>query len=117
MKPNTKLIEIIVSELDAINEIGGAMQPNATGTQIQQPQQQQPVTQQRIPSDVQSLSRANSNAQNVQRASTRINTVAEFPEAFRVWFQSLGYKPENRQISIMKVKSEVERIMKEMGFR
>ena len=69
------------------------------------------------PSDVQSLNRATQSASSVQRASSRINTTTEFPEAFRLWFSSLGYKPDNPAISIMKVKTEIDKVMKSMGYR
>ena len=71
----------------------------------------------RQPSDVQSLNKATQTASSVQKASQRINTATEFPEAFRVWFQGLGYKPDNPAINIVKVKTEIERVMRSMGYR
>ena len=87
-----------------------AVQPQAGA----QPQAGQPPRQ---PGDVQTLGRASKNAGTVQTASQRINTATEFPEAFRLWFTSLGYKPENPAINIAKVKIEIEKVMKSMGFR
>lgn len=81
----------------------------------QQQQQQQQVPKQ--PSDVKSLAKANQSASSVQTASKRINTTTEFPEAFKVWFSSLGYTPDNPAISIMKVRTEVERVLRELGFK
>jgi len=104
-----KIDKIIAEVLDKFNEPSMG-QNNA-------PQGQQQVQQPRQPGDVQTLNRANQNASTVLSASKRINTTTEFPEAFRVWFSGLGYSPENPAISIMKVKTEVERIMKEMGYR
>lgn len=81
---------------------------------------QQPVAQPaapKQPSDVQTLSRANQNATTVQTASKRINTATEFPEAFRLWFTQLGYKPNNPAISIMKVRTEIEKVMRSMGYK
>ena len=120
MKKDSKerLIEImerVVPNFKLNEEIGGA----AVNPGIQQPVAPQPaaVQQPRQPADVAALGRANKNAQGVTRTSKAINTEYEFPEAFRIWFQGLGYKPENPAISIMKVKTEVERVMKDMGYR
>ena len=88
--------------------------PNATQTTGQQPIANKQPNQ---PSDVKSLYRANQNATSVRTAGKRINTTTEFPEAFRVWFSSLGYRPDNPAISIMKVRTEVEKIMRSMGYK
>jgi len=77
--------------------------------------QQQPVAQQ--PSDVKALGKANQSATNVQNASRRINTATEFPEAFRIWFSALGYKPDNPAVSIMRVRTEIEKVMRSMGYK
>lgn len=77
------------------------------------PQQQQAAQ----PSDVKALSKAGQTASSVRSASQRINTTTEFPEAFRVWFSGLGYKPDNPAISIAKVKVEVEKVLKQLGYR
>ena len=103
-----EMMEKINPELQNINEIVPPSSPPPSSTTNQQP---------RVPSDVQTLSRANQNASNVQRAGQRINTATEFPEAFRVWFSSLGYKPENQNISIMKVRTEIEKVMRSMGYK
>ena len=82
------------------------------------PQPAQPVAPQAIqPTDVKSLNRANQTSKSVQNASKRINTSREFPEAFRVWFSGLGYKPNNPAVSIARVKMEIEKVMKSMGYR
>lgn len=84
------------------------MQQTPTATQQQQPAQ---------PSDVKALSKAGQTASSVKSASQRINTTTEFPEAFRVWFSGLGYRPDNPAISIAKVKTEIEKVLKSMGYR
>lgn len=84
---------------------------------IQQTNQQKNNQQPRQPADVQSLNRATQNTQTIKTASQRINTSTEFPEAFRVWFSSLGYKPDNPAISIMRVKTEIEKVMRSMGYK
>ena len=97
-----------------ITELFGSQPPPKSPQQPAQPAaQQQPVQ----PSDVKALSKANTNASTVKTASQRINTATEFPEAFRVWFSSLGYKPNNSTINIPRVKIAVEQVMKSMGFK
>jgi hypothetical protein len=78
-----------------------------------------PTTAQSAPmaSDVRTLQKATSNANTVNNASKRINTATEFPQAFKLWFGSLGYKPENPAISIMRVRLEIEKAMREMGYK
>ena len=79
----------------------------------------QPVAgqkQTRQPGDVKRLGLVTQNNATVQKASSAINTAVEFPEAFRVWFQTLGYKPDNPAINISKVRREIEAVMKSMGY-
>lgn len=105
MKNN--LSEIVFRAKKIVNELAS-----------QQPAQQQPVAQQEPKSiTAQRLSRSYSKTPAVKTASKQINTATKFPDAFKTWFQTLGYKPENPAISIMKVKTEVERAMRDMGFK
>jgi hypothetical protein len=101
-------IDNIITEV--LNEFQQAppIQPQGQPQQAQQPRQ---------PGDVQSMNRALQTSSTMQKANQRINTATEFPEAFRVWFQGLGYKPDNPQISIMKVKTAVGDMMTQMGFK
>jgi len=84
-----------------------------------QPGATPPVTNQTTsqPSDVRALGKATQTATSVQKAGQRINTATEFPEAFRLWFSGLGYKPDNPQISIAKVRTEIEKVMRNMGYK
>ena len=90
------------------NQVNNPQNQATNQTQPKQPRQ---------PSDVQTLSRANQNTATVQKASQRINTAIEFPEAFRLWFSSLGYKPDNQAINIARVRTEIEKVMKSLGFK
>ena len=94
-----------------------APQAGATPPATAQPAAQKQPAAPRQPSDVQTLNRANQNASVVQNASKRINTATEFPEAFRLWFTQLGYKPDNPAINIMKVKTEIDKVMRSMGYK
>lgn len=100
--------------IDEASQIGTTSAQSPIGSAPVQPTQPAMPNQ---PSDVKTLSRATQNASTVQSASKRINTATEFPEAFRVWFSGLGYKPENPAISIMKVKQVVGDMMMKMGFK
>lgn len=97
--------------MDEASQIGATTAQSPIGTTPTQPAMPNQ------PSDVKTLGRATQNATTVQSASKRINTAMEFPEAFRVWFSGLGYKPENPAISIMKVKQVVGDMMMKMGFK
>lgn len=69
------------------------------------------------PSDVANLNKRTTNATAVQKAASRINTVNEFSGAFKNWFSSLGYKPDNNAISIGKTVSLIRAAMTEMGYK
>jgi len=100
------------------DEIGN--HPQSTNEQIAgtPPQASVQTAQQKpLASDVQSLQRATANAGSVSKASGRINTSTEFPQAFKVWFGTLGYNPQNKAITIQRVRTEVEKAMREMGYR
>jgi hypothetical protein len=53
----------------------------------------------------------------VKSASSRINTATEFPQAFKLWFASLGYDPQNQAISTSKVLTDIRKAMAEMGYK
>jgi hypothetical protein len=109
MKNN--LTEIVFRAKKIVNELA-TQQPAQQQPVAQQPAQQEPKT-----ITAQRLSRSYSKTPAVQTASKQINTATKFPDAFKTWFQTLGYKPENPAISIMKVKTEVEKAMRDMGYK
>jgi hypothetical protein len=45
------------------------------------------------------------------------NKQTEFRDAFKNWFGTLGYKPENKDVSIMKINTEIENVLKDLGYR
>jgi hypothetical protein len=45
-----------------------------------------------------------------------INTPEKFAGAFQGWFQYLGYSPQAANITIQRVKMDVESVMKQLGF-
>jgi hypothetical protein len=47
----------------------------------------------------------------------QVNAPEEFAPAFRGWFQYLGYSPQANNINIARVRSDVEKIMKELGYK
>lgn len=47
----------------------------------------------------------------------QINTPDEFAGAFKGWFSMLGFSPQNTTINVIRVKSDVEKVMREMGYK
>jgi len=76
-----------------------------------------PAPQKNLNATAQRLNRSYQNSAAVQKASAQVNTATKFPQAFKTWFQTLGYKPDNPSITIMRVRTEVEKAMKELGFK
>ena len=70
-----------------------------------------------IDSDIEALAVANKGDTTLKNARTHINTMNEFPEAFKMWFASLGYKPTNPTITIPRVLDSVRKVMKELGYK
>jgi|LauGreDrversion4_2_1035121.scaffolds.fasta_scaffold38998_4 hypothetical protein len=67
------------------------------------------------PSDVAALGRAQASATTVANKSKNINSIQEFPGAFEVWFQSLGFEPG--KISKSAVRSQVEQVLTKLGYK
>lgn len=80
----------------------------------QQPSQtpQQPKT-----GDVKAYNKTQQQTKSLNKKAEKINTVIEFPEAFKVWFSKLGYSPEKKNITITKVLSEIRKAMIELGYK
>jgi hypothetical protein len=68
-----------------------------------------------IPADVKNLRKAQQQATGVQGRAKAINTPQEFPEAFKDWFESLGYEPGKISKSI--VRSQVEKVLTSLGYK
>jgi hypothetical protein len=69
------------------------------------------------PGDVNYLSKVSSQATTVNKAAQKINTTNEFSGAFKNWFSSLGYKPDNNQVNISRVTTLVKKAMTELGYK
>ena len=67
------------------------------------------------PSDVAALGRAQASATTVASKSKNINSIQEFPGAFEVWFQSLGFEPG--KISKSAVRNQVEQVLTKLGYK
>jgi hypothetical protein len=67
------------------------------------------------PSDVAALSRAQASATTVTSKSKNINSIQEFPGAFEVWFQTLGFEPG--KITKSAVRSQVEQVLTKLGYK
>jgi len=94
----------------------GNQQPTTTQPTATKPAAKAPVTPSQ-PSDVKNLAKRSSVATSVNTAASKINTVNEFSGAFKNWFSSLGYKPDNNAISIGKTVSLIRQAMTELGFK
>jgi len=106
-----EMMEKMNPDFKQINEL--APVPTSLPPQSSAPTQQQP----RMASDVKAVDRANKTATTVQTANKRINTATEFPQAFKLWFESLGYTPQNPAISTSRVLTEIRKAMQEMGYK
>jgi hypothetical protein len=82
--------------------------------QIYSPNTTQPNAEQ-LSGDVRSIQ--NSATSSQKSAYSRIDTPDEFSQAFRLWFSSLGFNPQKNPIDIGRVTFEVEKIMKELGYK
>lgn len=105
-----KLMEMFVKlnpESVILNEIAPAP---AAGAQPQQ--QAKPIS-----SDNKAYAKQIGNSYGVKSSGSRINTVTEFPQAFKDWFSNLGYSPENQAISTAKVLTDIRKAMLEMGYK
>lgn len=67
------------------------------------------------PSDVKALDKAQSTATTVSSKAKAINSIQEFPGAFENWFKSLGFEPG--KISKGAVRSEVEKVLTQLGYK
>lgn len=101
-----KLVLSILKEDDTFGSTFG----NSTNDLTQKPQPQQP-------SDVKNLANVQSKATTVNKAASRINNTTEFSGAFKNWFSTLGYKPENSSVSISRVQQLVRQAMIELGYK
>lgn len=66
--------------------------------------------------DVNNYNMASQKAKTLANKSEKINTRIEFLEAFKTWFNTLGYSPEKKTITIATITTEIKKIMKEMGY-
>jgi hypothetical protein len=77
----------------------------ATSTATQQYGQQPDVTY------------ADSTYKTIAPALKQINTPEKFAGAFKGWFQYLGYTPQANNITIQRVKMDVENALKALGYK
>jgi len=77
----------------------------ATSTATQQYGQQPDVTY------------ADSTYKQIAPALKQINTPEKFAGAFKGWFQYLGYTPQGANITIQRIRMDVENVLKQLGYR
>lgn len=85
----------------------------------QQPQQGGQQQQQFIPKtgDAKAYNKSQEMAKTANKKSAKINTAMEFPEAFKIWFNKLGYSPDKGNITIARVTSEIRKAMLQLGYK
>ena len=67
--------------------------------------------------DVKAYDKTQQQTKSLNKKAEKIDTVIEFPEAFKVWFSKLGYSPDKKNITITKVLSEIGKAMIELGYK
>lgn len=100
-----------------LNEATPAFDSSFSGQNTQQPATNNTNQQQIKTSDAKAYNKAQQQAKTLAKKSTKINTTVEFPEAFKLWFQQLGYSPEKGNITIAKVQSEIRKVMLQLGYK
>ena len=60
---------------------------------------------------------ADSTYKLIAPALKQINTPEKFAGAFKGWFQYLGYTPQAGNITIQRVRMDIENVMKQLGYR
>ena len=60
---------------------------------------------------------ADSTYKMIAPALKQINTPEKFAGAFKGWFQYLGYSPQAGNITIQRVRMDIENTMKALGYR
>jgi len=68
------------------------------------------------PVDVSSMKNVMQGSPNVQGAKERIDSPQEFGPAFKVWFEMLGFDPQENPISIAQVRNDIEQALRDLGY-
>lgn len=69
-----------------------------------------------LPPDVQSMERSMQDSPGVTQAKERINQPNEFEPAFEVWFNTLGFDPNEAPITKAAVRSAVDSVLTKLGY-
>lgn len=67
--------------------------------------------------DVKNYSKGIQNAKALSNKSNKINNRTEFLDAFKVWFNSLGYTPEKGNITTATIITDIRKAMSELGYK
>ena len=112
-KINTSGLKMIIENvLKSVIKEDGTFTDTFNSNQPVQPQK--PANQ---PADVKTYGNVQTKATAANKAASRINTTTEFSGAFKNWFASLGYKPENNTVTISRVQMLVKQAMTELGYK
>lgn len=107
----------ILNEIAPAPAVGGMQTPAAPTTTPAAPAAPAAPAEKPIIGDPKTYQKQLGMSYGVKSASSRINTATEFPQAFKLWFASLGYDPQNQAISTAKVLTDIRNAMGEMGYK
>jgi hypothetical protein len=79
-------------------------------------QEQQPVGVQPTAGAQQAQQYADKTYKTIAPQLKLVNTPEKFAPAFRSWFQYLGYTPQAGNMTIQRVRMDVEAVLKQLGY-
>ena len=69
------------------------------------------------PADVTALGKAQATASAVSSKAKAINSINEFPGAFENWFKTLGFQPGKGGATKGSIRSAVEKVLTNLGYK
>lgn len=90
-----------------VDELGKSLNEDATSAPA-------PVN---APSDVKALGKAQATATTIASKAKAINSIQEFPGAFEQWFKTLGFQPGKAGASKSTIRSAVEKVLTNLGYK
>jgi hypothetical protein len=74
------------------------------------------LTEDSRPYDVRAMERDLNIMTNVTNSKGRIDNINEFKPAFEVWFQTLGFDPKENPIQISRVRNDIDKVLRDLGY-
>lgn len=54
---------------------------------------------------------------SITNTKGRIDNPSDFRDSFDVWFKTLGYDPQENPISLSQVRNDVEKVLRDLGYK